>query len=84
MLTTVGNFCNIQRSLETGDTKLGVWLSLARAPGLGPGGRRFESCHPDDVSRAGILIFKGFRSFGIQIKNQKKSLTKADIGLYNV
>ena len=26
---------------------LGVWLSLARAPGLGPGGRRFESCHPD-------------------------------------
>ena len=25
----------------------GVWLSLARAPGLGPGGRRFESCHPD-------------------------------------
>ena len=27
----------------------GVWLSLARAPGLGPGGRRFESCHPDDA-----------------------------------
>ncbi len=26
---------------------LGVWLSLARVPGLGPGGRRFESCHPD-------------------------------------
>ena len=26
---------------------VGVWLSLARAPGLGPGGRRFESCHPD-------------------------------------
>ena len=25
----------------------GVWLSLARAPGLGPGCRRFESCHPD-------------------------------------
>lgn len=25
----------------------GVWLSLARAPGLGPGGRKFESCHPD-------------------------------------
>ena len=24
-----------------------VWLSLARAPGLGPGGRRFESCHLD-------------------------------------
>ena len=28
----------------------GVWLSLARAPGLGPGGRRFESCHPDAVN----------------------------------
>ena len=27
----------------------GVWLSLARAPGLGPGSRRFESCHPDCV-----------------------------------
>ena len=26
---------------------IGVWLSLARVPGLGPGGRRFESCHPD-------------------------------------
>ena len=25
----------------------GVWLSLARAPALGAGGRRFESCHPD-------------------------------------
>ncbi len=30
-------------------TTIGVWLSLARAPGLGPGGRRFESCHPDDI-----------------------------------
>ena len=28
---------------------IGVWLSLARAPGLGPGGRRFESCHPDSA-----------------------------------
>ena len=36
----------------------GVWLSLARAPGLGPGGRRFESCHPDD-ERVGILVLKG-------------------------
>ena len=33
----------------------GVWLSLARAPGLGPGGRRFESCHPDCENN--ILIF---------------------------
>ena len=22
---------------------------MARAPGLGPGGRRFESCHPDFI-----------------------------------
>ena len=29
----------------------GVWLSLARVPGLGPGGRRFESCHPDLFSK---------------------------------
>ena len=27
---------------------IGVWLSLARAPALGAGGRRFESCHPDE------------------------------------
>ena len=32
---------------RTPDIPDGVWLSLARAPGLGPGGRRFESCHPD-------------------------------------
>lgn len=25
----------------------GVWLSLARVPDLGSGGRRFKSCHPD-------------------------------------
>ncbi len=38
------NFC---RQEKTNEIKNGVWLSLARAPGLGPGGRRFESCHPD-------------------------------------
>ena len=25
----------------------GAWLSLGRAPALGAGGRRFESCRPD-------------------------------------
>ena len=25
----------------------GVWRSLASAPDLGSGGRRFESCHPE-------------------------------------
>ena len=36
---------------------IGVWLSLARAPGLGPGGRRFESCHPDFkfIKYAGVV-----------------------------
>ena len=34
-----------------GIIRSGVWLSLARAPGLGPGGRRFESCHPDLIMR---------------------------------
>ena len=33
---------------------IGVWLSLARAPGLGPGGRRFESCHPDSYKYARV------------------------------
>ncbi len=28
---------------------IGVWLSLARAPALGAGRRRFESCHPDQL-----------------------------------
>ena len=38
------NSCVTER---TQNKSFGVWLSLARAPGLGPGGRRFESCHPD-------------------------------------
>ena len=29
---------------------IGVWLSLARAPALGAGRRRFESCHPDQLN----------------------------------
>ena len=42
--------------MQQNDTEkhhIGVWLSLARAPGLGPGGRRFESCHPDTY--AGVV-----------------------------
>ncbi len=44
------NSCVGQQVLIVRDGSIpcfGVWLSLARAPGLGPGGRRFESCHPD-------------------------------------
>ena len=33
---------------ELQNTQFGVWLSPVRVPGLGPGGRRFESCHPDE------------------------------------
>ena len=29
----------------------GAWLSLARAPGSGPGGRWFESTRPDHLAR---------------------------------
>ena len=35
---------------QTNKCLIGVWLSLARAPDLGSGGRRFESCHPDLIS----------------------------------
>ena len=41
------NSCVAGNTEADAKEKYGVWLSLARAPGLGPGGRRFESCHPD-------------------------------------
>ena len=42
---------------DTTNQRAGVWLSLARAPGLGPGGRRFESCHPDEEKQQEMLLF---------------------------
>ena len=33
--------------LQSALADVGAWLSLARAPGSGPGGRRFESSRPD-------------------------------------
>ena len=42
--------CLVLRNSARQKHNNGVWLSLARAPGLGPGGRRFESCHPDFLS----------------------------------
>ena len=33
------------------------------APGLGPGGRRFESCHPDTIVKAMHLQWLFFASF---------------------
>ena len=48
---TFRNYCIIITLASDKDeqyiTYYGVWLSLARAPDLGSGGRRFESCHPD-------------------------------------
>ena len=32
---------------------------LGRAPGLGPGGRRFESCFPDLILIFNLLGFRG-------------------------
>ena len=46
----------------------GVWLSLARAPGLGPGSRRFESCHPDS-----FYVRKSRVSGHFPLKNQRFS-----------
>ena len=43
-------------SEDTKESTYGVWLSLARAPGLGPGGRRFESCHPDCFLKKEMLF----------------------------
>src|ERR1700687_3138931 len=34
--------------------RLGAWRSLASASGLGPEGRRFESCRPDFFSTTGF------------------------------
>ena len=31
-----------------------VWRSLASAPDLGSGGRRFESCHPEFYNMVGM------------------------------
>ena len=42
--------------ITTRKQKNGVWLSLARAPGLGPGGRRFESCHPDVICGCSSMV----------------------------
>lgn len=35
--------------------------SVGRMLGLGPRGRRFESCHPDLYGGSSILIFENYR-----------------------
>jgi hypothetical protein len=35
---------------------VGAWLSLARAPGSGPGGRWFESTRPDQIIQQTIRL----------------------------
>ncbi len=54
---------------------------LARAPGLGPGGRRFKSCRPDHTKTTDIrwfLLFNPFynpidisASFGVEKRARK-------------
>ena len=46
-LTAVSLAYPLQNAIVSVAVGVGVGISLARAPGLGPGGRRFESCHPD-------------------------------------
>ena len=43
------------RNRANARNKNGVWLSLARAPDLGSGGRRFESCHPDACGCSSVV-----------------------------
>ena len=43
------------RNRANARNKNGVWLSLARALDLGSRGRRFESCHPDLNTHAGVV-----------------------------
>ena len=65
----------------------GVWLSLARAPGLGPGGRRFESCHPDLIMREWLSwwsttlprLGSRVRVPSRALKNKKKGYPETDI-----
>ncbi len=47
---------NASRESDATTANVGVWLSLARAPGLGPGGRRFESCHPDRICGCSSMV----------------------------
>ena len=67
-----------------GTIENGVWLSLARAPGLGPGGRRFESCHPDLIMREWLSwwsttlprLGSRVRVPSRALKNRKKDIQK--------
>ena len=57
-LTKASGFTIITLASQIDASPDEVWLSLARAPGLGPGGRRFESCHPDleiNTKYAGVV-----------------------------
>ena len=58
----------------------GVWLSLARAPGLGPGGRRFESCHPDLIMREWLSWWSTtLPRLGSRVRVPSRALKKKDI-----
>ena len=52
--------------------QFGVWRSPVSAPGLGPGGRRFESCHPDTIGKA-IASAMAFFILHLKVTFCKKS-----------
>ncbi len=40
---------------KTKNMRAGMWSSLVMAPALGAGYRRFESGHPDHLTRTGLI-----------------------------
>ena len=73
------NYCaNI---VKRGRTTYRDVAQLGSAPGLGPGGRRFESCHPDYTGSriAPLFYFLHFRNQIVSLKPPRQS--KADIAM---
>ena len=49
------------------------------APGLGPGGRRFESCHPDPLEALSSLTCKG-RYIRTKVSKETKVFHSSSFG----
>ena len=69
----------------TGDYKVKYFSSgcsaVGSASGLGPGGRRFESCHPDVKNLSGYLLGRFFCCFSLLFwrPNKKRPAQKRTI-----
>ena len=48
--------------------------AVGSASGLGPGGRRFESCHPDENSHKVVGVFLFYPSLKKELTDQRKIL----------